>query len=572
MLRRVERTYSSSMSIGPLLVERGLITEAKLTEALQEQRASGDRIDRVLVRLGMVTREQLMQAIGEQFQIPIIDIASVSVDPAVLASVPSKLVFKQRCVPIARENGTITIAASDPFDHAMVDEIRLMTGCSVSLTLADEDELHKFIRANYGVGGDTLDAMSAGLPGTEVKAEVAGDEIEQAQEASVIKLVNDVLSEAISERATDVHIEPYEHELIVRYRIDGVLQKANVPSTINRFGAAIVSRLKIMANLNIAEKRKPQDGRITFKHRDSNKTIQEFDLRVSVIPMLFGEGVVLRVLSKTAALMSLNDLGMPDSILKTWDTLIAKPHGILLVTGPTGSGKSTTLYASLNRIVSPAIKIITVEDPVEYHVSGVNQIQVNHKVGLDFASGLRSILRHDPDVVLIGEIRDKETAETAIQASLTGHLVFSTLHTNDAAGSTTRLLDMGVEPFLVSSSVEGIMAQRLVRRLCRECGKKHQPEKADLPEEFPYTPGVEIVKAVGCRACRNSGYRGRVGVYELLRVSDHVREMVMSRDNARAIAARARADGDLSLLIDDGFSKVLEGVTTIDEVVSAVAA
>jgi general secretion pathway protein E/type IV pilus assembly protein PilB len=327
-----------------------------------------------------------------------------------------------------------------------------------------------------------------------------------------------------------------------------------------------------MANLNIAEKRKPQDGRITFRHRPpQGGAAQEYDLRMSVIPMLFGEGVVLRVLSKTAVLMSLEDLGMPRGVKDAWATLIERPHGIVLVTGPTGSGKSTTLYASLNRIVSDEIKVITVEDPVEYHVRGVNQIQVNTQVGLSFASGLRSILRHDPDVVMIGEIRDKETAETAVQASLTGHLVFSTLHTNDAAGSVTRLLDMGVEPFLVASSLEGVLAQRLVRRICRECGEAYVPDAADLPPSLGLAPGATLMRGRGCRACRQTGYRGRLGVYELLRLSDATRHMIMERTAAPGIAAAATREGELSTLLQDGFTKVREGKTTLAEVLSAMS-
>jgi general secretion pathway protein E/type IV pilus assembly protein PilB len=571
------------MSLADLLLDRGQLSPQDHRAAEAEQLRTGDRMDRVLLRLALATREQVLDAISRELDLPIVDLDAITPEPAVLASLPPKLVFRQRCVPISQDNGTLTVATSDPYE-ASTDELRLVTGKSIALVLADEDDLQKFIRTHYGVGGDTLEALSAGLEDPTPRIEAGADDLELAQEASVIKLVNDVLAEAIAERATDVHIEPYEHELIVRYRIDGVLQKANVPPTINRFGAAIISRLKIMANLNIAEKRRPQDGRITFKNRPAGAgATQEFDLRVSVIPLLFGEGVVLRVLSKTAVLMSLNDLGMPEGILARWDKLIARPHGILLVTGPTGSGKSTTLYASLHRIVSPAIKIITVEDPVEYHVPGVNQIQVNHKVGLDFSTGLRSILRHDPDVVLIGEIRDKETAETAVQASLTGHLVFSTLHTNDAAGSTTRLLDMGVEPFLVSSSVEGIMAQRLVRRLCKECSQAFTPEPSEVPDDFfTFSTGprgadgksssLQLKRAVGCKACRNTGYKGRVGVYELLSLSDHTREMIMHRANSRAIAQRAREDGDLSLLIDDGYTKVREGLTTLDEVASALVA
>jgi len=562
------------MAIGSVLVQRGTITQAQLDHALVEQRSSGERVDRVLVRLGYVSREQVLTAVGDQFHMPVVDLATMTVDPAVLSSLPAKLVYKQRCVPIKRENGTLTIATSDPYEISALDELRLLTGSTIELVLADDDELHNFIRANYGVGGDTLDALSTRLDQSNaaIEAKPSHDsDVEQAQEASVIKLVNDLLTEAVSDRATDVHIEPYEHELTVRYRIDGVLQRANVPASINRFGLAIISRLKIMANLNIAEKRRPQDGRIAFRCRPQGQQPQEFDLRVSVIPMLFGEGVVLRVLSKTAVLMSLNDLGMPEQVRDDWSALITRPHGILLVTGPTGSGKSTTLYASLKRVVSDEVKVITVEDPVEYHVSGINQIQVNHKVGLDFSSGLRSILRHDPDVVMIGEIRDKETAETAIQASLTGHLVFSTLHTNDAAGAMTRLLDMGVEPFLVSSSLEGVMAQRLVRRICTECAALYTPDRADVPKGFALPAGEQLKRGTGCRNCRNTGYRGRVGVYELLRINDTLRAMIMDRVNAPRLASQAVADGNLATLLQDGYTKVRAGMTTLHEVASALA-
>ncbi len=561
------------MGIGLVLVERGLISRTQLEEALSEQRESGERLDRVLVRLGMVTRDQVLDAIGEQFHMDVVDLETVTVPRDVLETLPAKLVYKQNCVPIGRDDDTLRVATSDPFELSVLDELRMLTGCTIDLVLADEDELHKFIRAHYGVGGDTLDEMAAGLENGDVAvSDDSLDEAERAQEASVIRLVNDLLIEAIDERATDVHIEPYERELIVRYRVDGVLQRANVPATINRFGSAIISRLKIMANLNIAEKRAPQDGRITFRHRRQRGPIEEFDLRVSIIPMLFGEGVVLRILNKTAVMMELTDLGMPANVLSRWDALIHRPHGILLVTGPTGSGKSTTLYASLNRIVSDEVKVITVEDPVEYHVGGVNQIQVNNKVGLTFSAGLRSILRHDPDVVMIGEIRDKETAETAVQASLTGHLVFSTLHTNDSSGAATRLLDMGVEPFLVASSVEGILAQRLVRRVCDACAEQYDPNPDDVPPDFSLKRKEKLRRGGGCRECRDTGYRGRVGVYEMLRMSGPVRELIMDRASAPVIAKRSLDDGDLDLLRSDGFEKVRAGVTTLDEVYRALSA
>ncbi len=576
------------MGIATVLLERGLITREQLELALAEHKATGERLDHTLVRLGMVSPSQVTRAIGEQFDMPIVDLATIDVEPQVLAALPSQIVFRQRCVPIARLGGPLgsgpprlRIATSDPFELTVFDELRLLTNCAIELVLAEEEDLREFIRRHYGVGGDTLDAMSRSAGARDADqayetGEHAADDAEMAQEASVIKLVNDLMVEAVSARATDIHIEPYEHKLIVRFRVDGVLQRAQVPPSINQFAAAIISRIKIMANLNIAEKRRPQDGRISLRAKG-----ETFDLRVSVIPMLFGEGVVLRVLNKTAVLMGLEDLGMPAEVLTRWDRLISKPHGILLVTGPTGSGKSTTLYASLNRIVSEEIKAVTIEDPVEYHVNGVNQIQVNHKLGLDFASGLRAVLRHDPDVILIGEIRDKETAEAAVQSSLTGHVVFSTLHTNDAAGAMPRLLDMGVEPYLVASSIEGVMAQRLVRRVCRHCACEQTPEPHEIPDDFlayhrsrAETAGHAVAVAEppmlmrgrGCKACLNTGYRGRIGVYELMVVSDHARDMVMRRANATQIARAALEEGNLSILRHDGYAKAIAGMTTIAEV------
>ncbi|MDQ7014441.1 MAG: ATPase, T2SS/T4P/T4SS family [Planctomycetota bacterium] len=561
------------MGIGNALVEQGLLSAEQLDDALAESRTSGERLDRVLVRRGLVSRDRVLETLGDHFHMAVIDLAGVEVEAKVLETLPAKLVYRQSCVPVARADDRLTVATSDPFNLDALDELRLVTGCAIDMVLADEDDLRKFIRTHYGVGSDTLDQMSADADAnaTEVADASTAGEIEQAQEASVIKLVNDLLIEAVNERATDVHIEPYEHELLVRYRIDGVLQRANVPPTIHRFSAAIISRLKIMANLNIAEKRLPQDGRITFRYRGERGGMQEFDLRVSVIPMLFGEGVVLRLLSKTAVLMSLNELGMPDNVLTRWNKLIQRPHGILLVTGPTGSGKSTTLYGSLNQIVSDEIKVITVEDPVEYHVAGVNQIQVHTRVGLTFSAGLRSILRHDPDVVMIGEIRDRETAEIAVQASLTGHLVFSTLHTNDAAGSMTRLLDMGVEPFLVASSIEGVLAQRLVRRVCESCGESYTPENADIPADFDMAEDATLTRGVGCRACRGTGFRGRLGIYEMLSLDDTLREMVMERVNAPRIKAAALKSGVLQPLRQDGYAKARAGLTSITEVMRALA-
>ncbi|MDZ4831921.1 MAG: GspE/PulE family protein [Phycisphaerae bacterium] len=554
------------MSLERLLAASGLVSDEQLARAIEEQKRSGERLDQVIQRLGFVAPGAVLTAVAEQFDLPIVDLESVDPDDATLKALPAKLVFRLRSVPIARTARTLRVATSDPFQLPAFDELRMVTGLSIELALADDRDVTKFIRRHYGVAGDTLDALAADGKDRQSEGDTgafeASDGADGAEEASVIRLVNDLLLEAVRERATDVHIEPYENDLHVRYRIDGILTAAGVPQTISRYRNAITSRLKIMASLNIAEKRKPQDGRITLRNKGA-----EYDLRVSIIPMLHGEGVVLRILNKSAVMMGLEELGMPSEILTQWDALIARPHGILLVTGPTGSGKSTTLYGSLRRIVSEEVKAITVEDPVEYHVSGVNQIQVNAQVGLTFSAGLRAILRHDPDIIMIGEIRDKETAEAAVQASLTGHLVFSTLHTNDAAGATTRLLDMGVEPFLVASSVEGIMAQRLLRRLCPHCRRGHQPAAADLPSDFG-TPCL-LQEAVGCRECRSTGYRGRVGIYELLTFTERTRELVMSRANASRIAAAALEERKLSLLRDAAYATVRAGVTTIAEALRA---
>ena len=554
------------MGIGTILVERGLITESQLDEAITDQKRTGERLDHVLVRLGCVDADKVLEAIGRQFDMEIVDLSEIEVDDETLRTLPSRLVFKQLCVPIRRTATTLHIATCDPFELSAFDELRLLTGLGVELVLADERDLRKFIRSHYGVAGDTLDALATDDDeGTDLLADPSSGELDADEEASVIKLVNDLLLEAIRERATDIHIEPYEDELAIRYRIDGVLSEAGVPQTVNRFRNAIVSRLKIMAGLNIAEKRKPQDGRITLRHKG-----REFDLRVSIIPMISGEGVVLRVLDNSVARMGLEDLGMPSAILERWDTVITRPHGILLVTGPTGSGKSTTLYASLNRIVSDAVKAITIEDPVEYQVDGVNQIQVNNVTDMTFAAGLRAILRHDPDIIMIGEIRDLETAEAAVQASLTGHLVFSTLHTNDAAGATTRLLDMGIEPFLVASSVEGILAQRLIRRVCETCGQRREMTASELPEGLQPPPDGMVMEAPGCRECRRTGFRGRVGAFELLRMTDTVRDLVVRRVDATKIRSTAAAEGELNLLRDAAWELVRRGVTTPAEAMRVI--
>ena len=555
------------MNLSHILVARGLLTDSQLNDALALQRAEGLRLDRALVQLGLLTESQLLELMSQQLDIPLVQLQDLTIDPEVLRSLPSKVIYRKRLVPISRENGILNVATSDAFDLYAFDDLRLSTGLDVRPVLAPRDDIEKVIKTHYGLGGDTLDEMvgADGLESMTSAVEGGEDLLEAAQEASVIKLVNEIIIEAVNERASDIHIEPYEHQMSIRYRIDGVLQEASVPPQMHRFQAAIISRIKILANLNIAERRIPQDGRIKFQVGG-----RQVDVRVSVIPMLFGEGVVMRLLDKSNVLFTLQQLGMDDATYGLFKGLIDRPHGIFLVTGPTGAGKTTTLYAALNAIVGPGIKVLTVEDPVEYHLHGVNQIPVNHQVGMTFEKGLRAILRHDPDVVMIGEIRDLETARAATQAAMTGHLVLSTLHTNDSASAAMRLVEMGVEPFLVSSTMIGAMAQRLVRRVCPKCREEYEPEPGTLPRDLVLAPGERLVRGTGCPHCRNTGYRGRSGLYELLVMNEVIAERIIERAPSPQIVAAGRSSG-LRLLREDGWIKVRAGVTTPDEVVLCTA-
>ncbi len=551
------------MSIIEVLLEKGLIEPKHLAQAMDLRKRDNVRLDRALVRLGCISEDQLLEVMSEQLAIPIVDLASAEIDVETLNSLPARLVYRKHLVPVARKNGKLTVATSDPFDLYAFDEVRLLTGLEVEPALAPEEEIGKIIKRHYGVGGETIDEMMS-TDDLEVVSDTDEDNkdlLEMAQEASVIKLVNEIFLEAVNERASDIHVEPYEDRLSIRYRIDGVLHDASVPPQISRFQAAIISRIKIMANLNIAEKRLPQDGRI--KLRTGGK---QLDVRVSVIPMLYGEGIVMRLLDKSTVLYTLPELGMAADTFATFRHLIARPHGIILVTGPTGSGKTTTLYAALQAIVSSEIKLLTIEDPVEYHIGGVNQIPVQPKIGMTFARGLRHILRHDPDVVMIGEIRDLETAEAAIQAALTGHLVFSTLHTNDAASAATRLLDMGVEPFLVTSTLDAAMAQRLVRTVCPDCKEPYEPDPEQMPADFRFQPGEVLQRGTGCRKCRGTGYYGRTGLFELMTTDDAIRERIMARAPSGEVLHAALASG-LRVLREDGWVKVRAGITTPEEVI-----
>ena len=555
------------MDAGEILLRRGCLDQRQLQAAREH---GGDSLLDAVIEMGLVGEEEALRAIGDAVGLDFVDLTSIEEDGlgTILRDFPQKLIYRQSLFPISRNNGTIVVATSDPFDLYPIDEVSAVTGLTVIPVLASRTEIAKLVKKHLGVGSETVEGLIAQTDeddGVELleDLDLDGSELsEMAQEASVIRLVNEILLEAIEVRASDVHIESQPSGLVVRYRIDGILQLQPVPPEIHRFEAAIVSRLKIMARMNIAEKRLPQDGRIKLKVRG-----REVDVRVSVIPMIHGEGIVLRILDKGAMVFELKALGMDESTYKIYRQLIDLPHGIVLVTGPTGSGKSTTLYSSLLEINRPDIKIITTEDPVEYQLAGINQIQIHSKIGLTFAHSLRSILRHDPDVVLIGEIRDLETAENAIQASLTGHLVFSTLHTNDAAGAYTRLVDMGVEPFLVSSTVEAVMAQRLVRRVCRACREAYQPDPDELPPDFPLDALGDrpLYRPVGCRECRQSGYAGRLGIYELMVTSEEVRRLAHDNASTWDIKKAAVQSGMVTLRMD-GWKKAIAGQTSLDEI------
>jgi general secretion pathway protein E/type IV pilus assembly protein PilB len=561
-----------SMQLVHRLIEKGVLTEADVARVTEARTAAPTKpLHELLIEKGFAKEEQVLALLADELGMDLVDLANKTVDPETLQAMPLKLVHRRTLMPLSRENGTLVVATGDPYDVNALDELQTLTGLHIVPVLASPREILRLIKTHFGVGGETVTALmqERAKDDVELLEELETDDSElakMAQEASVVKLVNEILVEAANERASDIHIEPEENGLRIRYRIDGLLQTQPLPPEINRFQAAIISRLKIMAHLNIAEKRLPQDGRIKMRvqHR-------EIDVRVSIIPMTHGEGIVLRLLDKGRMVFNLANVGMLPDHYKTFKQLIDRPHGIILVTGPTGSGKSTTLYSALNEIKDETLKIITVEDPVEYQQPGISQIQVHSKIGLTFAASLRSILRHDPDVVLIGEMRDLETAESAIQASLTGHLVFSTLHTNDSPSAFTRLIDMGIEPFLVASTVEGVMAQRLVRTICPECKVTYTPEPHDVPSDFPHNGGtLTLWKGAGCRACRQTGYRGRKGIFELMVTGDTIRDLCVQRLNASVIRNQALKEGMITLR-QDGWRKVLDGITTIEEVARTTA-
>jgi general secretion pathway protein E len=545
------------------------LTAEQLARAEDVSAQKGIRLEEVLLQQHLISEDELLQVQAQHLGLPHWkELPESEFDTALMAQVPLAFARQHKLVPIRAEDGTVLVAMSNPLDLQPLDDVSVLLNAPVEPVLSSEREITSILNRLYDTGPQTAAEVIEDLDTEElgrlaVDLETTTDILDHDSEAPIIRLVNSILSQAVRDRASDIHLEPFERDLKVRYRIDGVLHEVLAPP--KRLQSAITSRLKIMADMNIAEKRLPQDGRIAIRVRN-----REVDIRASIVPTAFGERMVLRLLDKTAALLRLEDIGFSPDLLQIYNRLIHRSHGIILVTGPTGSGKTTTLYGTLQRINTPEVNIITVEDPIEYQLSGIGQIHVNPKIDLTFASGLRSILRQDPDIIMVGEIRDRETAEIAIQASLTGHLVFSTLHTNDAASAVTRLLDMGVEPFLISSSVLAMMAQRLVRLLCPACRESVQPDpetlrELGLTEEACAQPGGQFYRARGCDACHNTGYRGRTGIYELMVMDDTIRTLVMQQANANMIKATALQHG-MRTLLQDGARKVLQGITTAAEV------
>jgi type II secretion system protein E len=501
--------------------------------------------------------------LAKEYGLEFTSLEALEIEPDAISLFPARILIKEQLLPLRQSDEGVEVATSRLFDPQGLESLKALSGLNIKPVLATSESIQREIKSRLGVGADTIDTLKDDAAFQVVdQGDLEETDLDQAAgDASIIRFVNQVLSDALEMRATDIHLEPFENELQIRYRVDGLLLDVPVPNEIKRFQPAIVSRIKILSHLDIAEKRLPQDGRIKLRVKRT-----EVDVRVSIIPMLHGEAVVMRLLTQDNTVLSLDNLGMADKERSIFRKILGIPHGIFLVTGPTGSGKTTTLYTALSEINDMTRKIVTVEDPIEYQVRGINQIQVSEKTGLTFSVGLRSILRHDPDVVLIGEIRDQETARIAVQASLTGHLVFSTLHTNDAPSALTRLVDMGVEPYLVASSLEGVLAQRLVRVLCPNCkSEDHSDKAATLKDTFNIPAGVPIFQPVGCGECRNTGFHGRHAVFEMMSLNQKLRQHILQNCSSGELKELAIKDG-MTTLSDDGWRLVREGITTPDEV------
>lgn len=548
----------SRKRLGDLLVESGLITDEELTVALKKKRPD-EKLGDTILREGFITEQQLIEVLEFQLGIPHINILQLAIEQDTVKLVPYDIATRYQVMPIRTDGNQLFIAMADPMDYFAIEELRMATGYQIVPAIATKDALHQTISKHYELQQSLDDVMGDILEEEAVEEAGITDE-----DSPVVRLVNQIISNAVTQRASDIHFDPQELELKIRYRIDGVLMtERTLPKHMQ---SVIIARLKIMANLNITENRIPQDGRIK-----TTINFKPIDIRVSTLPSVFGEKVVMRILDLGNVIADLSKIGFTEKNTEIFESLIAKPNGIILITGPTGSGKSSTLYAALNRLNDESVNIITVEDPVEFQLAGVNQVQVNEEVGMTFATGLRSILRQDPDIVMIGEIRDLETAEISIRASLTGHLVLSTLHTNSAVAALTRLIDMGVEPFLIASSLSGVVAQRLVRRVCRDCAETVEP--TDREKEIFKAAKREInrvKKGRGCSSCHNTGYRGRVAIHEVLVVDDEIRRFIVESRGANEIRQFVK-EQNMLFLFDDGIQKVSEGLTTLEEILRITA-
>jgi len=549
-------------SLGESLVENGIINVEQFKQAQAEEKRTGKKLRAILVKMGFVDEEDLVSFMSSKLGIVRIELNNYLINTKIIELIPEALARKYELIPVLKIGNSLTCAMVDPWNVFALDEVRAKTGLIIEPAVSTETEIKKALDQYYSVKGDmdelikSLDEEKLGIkPGKEVDAKKLEGVV---KEPIIIKFVNMIIINAVSEGASDIHIEPEENTLKTRFRVDGILHESVSPP--KHLQSAVISRVKILANLDISERRIPQDGRFTIKMEG-----KEIDVRVSCLPTIYGENIVLRLLNASNALVGLDQSGFSEDMLKRYLQLIYQPHGIILVTGPTGSGKTTTLYASLNKINTVEKNIITVEDPVEYKLAGIRQVQINAKVGLTFATGLRSILRQDPNVIMVGEIRDHETAEIAIQAALTGHLVFSTLHTNDAPGAITRIVDMGIEPFLISSSIIGVLAQRLVRTICDNCKEKYKPAKEELEHlGLKGDEQIEFYRGKGCQKCMNTGYKGRKGIYELMIPDEDIRRLIISKSPNEAIKSRACANG-LVTLREDEINKIKEGITTVEE-------
>ena len=559
-------TQHKPKQLGQILLEQGLVTEEHLKRALEEHRNTPKSLGRVLIDLGYIRERDLVRALAEQVGLEFVDLTEYRVDASATALLPEALCRRYRAIPIGEEGDKLLVAMSDPANVYALDDIRTVTGREVRPVVATSNDVDQAIAKFSGMGDQVEALASEAAEALDEETDLSGIEA-AVEEAPIVKLVQAIMTQAASDRASDVHIEPTEKDVRVRFRVDGVLHEVmHSPKSIQ---GGLISRLKVMGDLNIAEKRVPQDGRVSI--RVNNRTL---DLRLATLPTVFGEKIVIRILDKSNALLQLSELGFLADSFERYERSFRKPYGAILVTGPTGSGKSTTLYATLNIVNSVDRHIITVEDPVEYRLPGVNQMQVNPKAGLTFASALRSILRADPDIILIGEVRDRETAMIAVESALTGHLVFSSLHTNDAPSAITRLIEMEVETFLVASAIDCIVAQRLARKLCERCRQSYVPEESELTEagyaQERFAELGEFFRPVGCGSCANTGYRGRIGLYEVMPMSEEIERLTVERASTETVK-RVAVEQGMKTLRDDGLEKASAGITSIEEIARVVS-